>query len=54
MNQYTATPAGAQRNMPVNTMGMNIIIFCWVGSAPAAGASFCCHTIVMPMSTGMM
>ena len=30
----TATPAGAQRNMNVKMIGMNIIIFCCAGSAP--------------------
>ena len=36
-------------NMPVKTMGMNIIIFAWVGS-PAVGVIFCCRNIEAPMS----
>ena len=53
MSQYTATPAGAQRNMKVKMMGISIIIFCCIGSTPVVGVILCCQTIVAPMSTGV-
>ena len=32
---------------------MNIIIFCCVGSMPAAGVMRCCQTWLMPISIGV-
>ena len=50
--QYSTRPLGAHTNMNVKTMGMNIIIFCCIGSA-VEGVIFCCTTIVMPIRIGV-
>ena len=46
-------PLAAHRNMPVIMIGMNIIIFCCIGSA-VDGVIFCWTNIVMPIATGKM
>src|SRR4029079_3244625 len=52
-NQYSAVPAAVVRNIKPNTIGMSIIIWRCVGSAPAAGVIFCCQNIVSETRIGM-
>ena len=45
---------GQEQEHEAMTSGMNIIIFCCAGSAPAAGIIRCCQNCVTPISTGVM
>ena len=51
--QYSTSPLGAQTNIAMNMTGMNIIIFCCIGSA-VDGVIRCCTNCVTPISTGVM
>ena len=46
------SPAGKVKNKNVNTIGRNIMIFCWIGS-PILGVILCWRNIVAPINTGV-